>query len=133
MKTFREYLEENKGKKFFPVSKSKKYSGDNVFLYKGGLVKFKFAAASRVSDQKTLFTGVVIDTGRPMSHAPNVTIKLLDGHQNLTDDDMEKLKYLGRFDKKHKTSDEDIIVSVYYETKGKYRQEIKNVKTTKMI
>ena len=129
----KEYIEEIKDKKFYPVSKSNKYSGDNVFLYKGGLVKFKFTAASRVSDQKTQFTGIVVDTGRPMDHAPKVTIKLLDGHQNLTEDDKEVLKYLGRFDKKHKTSDEDIIVSVYYETRGKYRQEIKYVKTTKMI
>lgn len=125
------YLEENQDKKFYPVSKSNKYSGVRIIPHKGRLVTFKFAAASRVSDQKTLFTGIVVDTGKAWEMAPNITIKLLDGHQNLTEGDMEKLEHLGRFDKKHKTSDEDIIFSVNYETKGKHRQEIKYLKTTK--
>lgn len=131
MKTFREYLEENQDMKFYPVSKSNNYSGVHIFPHKGSLVTFKFAAASGVSDQKTLFTGVVVDTGKAWEMAPNITIKLLDGHQNLSDSDMKRLEYLGRFDRKHKTSDEDIIFSANYESKGKYRQEIKYLKTTK--
>lgn len=130
MKAFREYLEENQGK-FYPVSKSKSSYGDHISLSKGKLVTFKFTSASRVSDQKTLFTGVVIDTSSEWGMAPNITIKLLDGHQNLSDDDIEILNYLGRYDRKHKTSDEDIIFSVNIETKGRYRQEIKYLKTTK--
>lgn len=80
-----------------------------------------------------MFTGIVVDTGKAWEMAPNITIKLLDGHHSLSDDDMEKLEYLGRFDKKHKTNDEDIVFSVNYETKGKHRQEIKYLKNYKII